>query len=140
MVVLDTNVVSETMRAAPSPEVMVWMDSQRAERLFVAAVTEAEIRAGVAFLPEGVRRRNLTDAAERAFARLFADRILPFDSRAARVYAEVAARRRRGGRPISLADCQIAAIALSRGMTLATRNVRDFSDTGVELIDPWTAR
>ena len=119
---------------------MVWMDSQRAERLFVAAVTEAEIRAGVAFLPEGVRRRNLTDAAERAFARLFADRILPFDSRAARVYAEVAARRRRGGRPISPADCQIAAIALSRGMTLATRYARDFSDTGVELIDPWTAR
>ncbi len=139
MVVLDTNVVSETMRATPNPEVVAWMDSQRAERLFVAAVTEAEIRAGVAFLPDGARRRNLADAAQRAFGRLFADRILPFDSRAARVYAEVAARRRRSGRPISPADCQIAAIALSRSMALATRNVRDFADTGVELIDPWTA-
>lgn len=139
MVVLDTNVVSETMRATPNPEVIAWMDSQRAERLFVAAVTEAEIRAGVAFLPDGARRRNLADAAQRAFGRLFADRILPFDSRAARVYAEVAARRRRSGRPISPADCQIAAIALSRSMALATRNVRDFADTGVELIDPWTA-
>ena len=139
MVVLDTNVVSETMRATPNPEVIAWMDSQRAERLFVAAVTEAEIRAGVAFLPDGARRRNLADVAQRAFGRLFADRILPFDSRAARVYAEVAARRRRSGRPISPADCQIAAIALSRSMALATRNVRDFADTGVELIDPWTA-
>lgn len=140
MVLLDTNVVSETMRATPSPEVMVWMDSQPAERLFVAAVTEAEIRSGVAFLPDGARRQSLADAAERAFSLLFADRILPFDSRAARAYAEVAARRRRRGRPISPADCQIAAIALSRDMALATRNVRDFADTGVEVIDPWTAR
>lgn len=139
MFVLDTNVVSETMRAAPSPEVMAWMDGQHAERLFVAAVTEAEIRAGIAFLPDGARRQNLADAAERAFGRLFATRILPFDSRAARIYAEVAARRRRSGRPISPADCQIAAIALSRSMALATRNVRDFADTGVDLIDPWTA-
>ena len=138
MVVLDTNVVSETMRAAPSPEVMAWMDSRRAERLFVAAVTEAEVRAGIAFLPDGARRQSLADAAERAFGWLFADRILPFDSGAARIYAEIAARRRRSGRPISPADCQIAAIALSRRMALATRNVRDFADTGVELIDPWT--
>ncbi len=139
MVVLDTNVVSETMRAAPSPEVMAWMDGQHAERLFVAAVTEAEIRAGIAFLPDGARRKNLAEAAERVFGRLFAARILPFDSRAARTYAEVAARRRQSGRPISPADCQIAAIALSRGIALATRNLRDFADTGVELIDPWTA-
>ena len=136
MVVLDTNVVLEAMRVAPSPEVMAWMDGQHARRLFVAAVTEAEIRAGIAFLPDGARRQNLADAAERAFGRLFDTRILPFDSQAARIYAEIAARRRQSGRPISPADCQIAAIALSRGMVLATRNVRDFADAGVELIDP----
>ena len=138
MVVLDTNVVLEAMRVAPSPEVMAWMDGQHAGRLFVAAVTEAEIRAGIAFLPDGARRHNLADAAERAIGRLFDTRILPFDSQAARIYAEFAARRQ-SGRPISPADCQIAAIALSRGMALATRNVRDFADAGVELIDPWTA-
>ena len=99
----------------------------------------AEIRSGVAYLPDGACRRGLAEVADRAFGRLFADRILPFDSRAARIYADIAARRRRRGRPISPADCQIAAIALSRGMALATRNLRDFADTGAELIDPWAA-
>ena len=139
MVVLDTNVVSELMRGSPRPDVVEWLDAQRTRELFVTSVTEAEIRAGVAILPEGARRRGLADAAERMFANLFAGRILPFDSSAARAYAEIVAVRRASGRPLSLADGQIAAIARSRGMAVATRNVADFEDTGTELLDPWSS-
>jgi hypothetical protein len=137
MVVLDTSVVSEMMSDSPHPRVLVWMDRLPARELFVTALTEAEVRTGIAMLPEGARRRDLAAAAERTFGSLFAGRILPFDSTATRAYAEIAAFRRAAGRPISQADCQIAAISRSRGMAVATRNVRDFSGTGVELIDPW---
>ena len=139
MVVLDTNVVSELMRVTPSAEVLVWMDELPPRELFVTAVTEAEVRTGIAILPAGARRRGLADAAERTLGGLFAGRVLPFDSGAARAYADIAAASRDAGRPISQSDCQIAGIARSRGMAVATRNVRDFSDTGVEVIDPWAS-
>ena len=138
MIVLDTNVVSELMRDEPYAEVLVWLDDRPTRGLFVTAVTEAEVRTGIAFLPEGKRRRGIAEAADRVLGGLFAGRVLPFDSGAARVYAEIAAARRAAGRPVPLADGQIAAIARSRGMALATRNVRDFTDTGVDLINPWT--
>ena len=137
MIVLDTNVVSELMRDEPRAEVLVWLDGRPSRELFVTAVTEAEVRAGIAFLPAGERRRGIAEAADRLLGGLFAGRVLPFDSGAARVYTEVAAARRTAGRPVSLADGQIAAIARSRGMALATRNVRDFADTGVDLVNPW---
>ena len=137
MVVLDTNVVSELMRDDPHAEVLVWLDDRPTRELFVTAVTEAEVRTGIAFLPEGRRRRGIAEAADRAFGGLFAGRVLPFDSEAARAFAEIAAARRAAGRPVSQADGQIAAIARSRGMAVATRNVRDFADMGVDLIDPW---
>lgn len=138
MIVLDTDVVSELMLDIPNPYVIDWVDGVPALDLFVTTVTEAEIRTGIAVLPEGARRRNLAEAAERTLGLLFVRRILPFDSDAARAYADIAAARRTAGRPISQPDCQIAAIARSRGMAVATRNVRDFADTGVEAIDPWT--
>ncbi len=137
MVVLDTNVVSELMRDAPHADVLAWLDDRPTRELFVTAVTEAEVRTGIAFMPEGKRRRGLAEAADRAFRGLFAGRVLPFDSEAARAYAGVVAARRAAGRPISQADGQIAAISRSRGMALATRNIRDFADMGIELIDPW---
>lgn len=137
MVLLDMNVVSELMLASPNQDVLAWVDNQPSRELFVTAITEAEIRTGVAFLPEGARRRGLLDAVERILGGLFADRVLPFDSDAARAYADIAAARRSAGRPMSQPDCQSAAIALSRGMAVATRNVRDFSETGVAVIDPW---
>ena len=136
MVVLDTNVVSELMLSEPSARVLAWLDDRPTRELFVTAVTEAEVRTGIAFLPEGARRRGLAEAAERAFGGLFAGRVLPFDGAAARVYAEIAAARRAAGRPLCQTDGQIAAIARSRGMTVATRNVRGFSETGIEVIDP----
>ena len=137
MVVLDTNVVSELMLVAPDPGVLAWMDDRPTREFFMTAVTEAEVRTGVAIMPDGARRRKIGEAAERLIGGLFAGRILPFDSSAARVFADIAASRRAAGRPISQPDCQIAAIARSCGMAVATRNVRGFSETGVEVIDPW---
>ena len=139
MVVLDTNVVSEMMRDDPSLEVRVWLDAWPTRELFVTAVTEAEIRTGIVLLPEGRRRRGLEAAAEHAFGSLFAGRVLPFDSGAAHAYADIAATRRAAGRALSQADGQIAAIARSHGMAVATRNVRDFEDMGIELFNPWAA-
>ena len=130
--------VSELMRVAPGAKVLSWMDALPPRELFVSAVTEAEIRTGIAILPVGTRRRGLVDASERMLG-LFAGRTLPFDSEAARTYAEIVAKTRTAGRPISQSDCQIAAIARSRGMAVATRNVRDFAGSGVEVMDPWAS-
>ena len=138
MIVLDTDVVSELMRDNPWPAVLAWVNDQLVHNLFVTAVTEAEIRAGIAFLPEGKRRRGLANAAERAFSELFSGRVLPFDGEAARSYAGIAAERRHAGRPIGEVDCQIAAISRARGAVLVTRNVRDFEGTGLNVIDPWS--
>ncbi len=137
MLVLDTNVVSELMRKRPSPEVLGWMDNHLTDNLFVTSVAEAEIRTGIAILPEGRRQRGLVAAADQLFGVFFAERILPFDSEAARAYAVLAARRRAAGRPISQSDCQIAAIAHSRGAPVVTRDVDDFEGCGLEVIDPW---
>ena len=137
MFVLDTNVVSELMRERPDPVVLGWMDKQLTDTLLVTAVTEAEIRTGIAILPEGERRRGLAAAAERLFGVLFAERVLPFDSDAAQAYATLAAERRAAGRPMSQADCQIAATALSRGVPVATRDVGGFEGCGIDVINPW---
>ena len=103
----------------------------------MTSVTEAEIRTGIAILPEGERQRGLAVAAERLFGLFFAERILPFDSDAAQAYAMLAAERRAAGRPISHSDCQIAAIAHSRGALVVTRDVGDFEGCGLDVIDPW---
>ena len=137
MIILDTNVVSELMRDSPQLEVIEWADDHLASELFITAITEAEIRAGIAFLPDGRRRRDLAAAAEHAFNVLFYERILAFNSESTRVYAMIAASRRARGRPISHADCQIAAIARSHGAQIATRNVNDFTDCGIEIVNPW---
>ena len=139
MIILDTNVISEIMREVPQPEVIEWLDDQPARDLFITAITEAEIRTGIEYLPSSRRRRELTAAAESAFGELFAGRILPFDSEAARSYALIAAVQRSVGRPISQADCQIASIARSRGAQVATRNLDDFEGCGIGVINPWSA-
>lgn len=137
MLVIDTNVASDLMRPAPTPSVAAWISERDAATMFLTAISEAELRFGVAILPAGRRRNALEAAMRRWLARGFDERILPFDSAAARAYAEIAADRRQAGRPIGEADCQIAAISRSRGASLVTRNVRDFEGTGVEVVDPW---
>jgi len=137
MFILDTNVVSELMRPRPNPKVLAWLDSRLTADLFVTSVTEAEVRAGIAILPKGERQDGLAAAAERLFGVFFAERILAFDSDAAQAYAVLAAERRAAGRPISQADCQIAAIARSGGASIVTRDVDGFEGCGLEVIDPW---
>jgi len=137
MIVLDTNVLSELMRPAPSPRVVAWVAKQPATELFTTSITEAEIFYGIELLTKGKRREGLLAAAEAMFAEDLAGRVFGFESDAARAYSKIAARRRALGRPISHADAQIAAIVQVRGAKLATRNVTDFKDCGVDAIDPW---
>ena len=137
MLILDTNVVSELMRPAPDPAIASWVAEHPASSLFLTAVTEAELRFGLAIMPPGKRRDGLATGLQRMLGTGFANRILPFDSSAARAYAGIAAARRRLGRPIAQADCQIAAIARACGMAVATRNVRDFEDVGIGVFNPW---
>ena len=139
IVLLDTNVVSELMREAPDPAVEAWAVKHALEDLFFLAVGEAELRYGAAILPAGRRRATLVSDIERMLSDAFENRVLPFDSQAARVYADIAAMRRSAGRTVALADCQIAAIARSHDMAVATRNVRDIESIEIEVVDPWTA-
>ena len=139
MIVIDTNVVSELMRARPDPAVLAWFAGHAAETLFLTAVSEAELRTGAAILPPGQRRDRLVSAIDAMIDQDFAGRILPFDSPAARSYAEIAATRRAAGKPIMDADCQIAAIAGARGAAIATRNAKDFEGCGINVINPWNA-
>ena len=139
MIVLDTNVVSGLMLPERDSATASWMAGQATSNLYLTAVTEAELRFGLAIMPPGRRRDGLASALERMLRTGFANRVLPFDREAASAYAEIAAARRRTGRPISQPDCQIAAIARSRGMAVATRNLRDFEDMGIDVIDPWEA-
>ena len=138
MILLDTNVLSELMRPAPSAAVENWISNQPAAAIFISAITEAELRYGLALLPDGRRQRQLVAQAEAMLTEDFAGRILPFDSPATCAYARIAAARRLSGRPISQADAQIAAIAASRGAAIATRNIADFRECGIDLVDPWT--
>jgi toxin FitB len=137
MIVLDTNVLSETLRPRPADSVKQWMAAQAAALLYTTAISQAEILYGVALLPAGRRKLTLQEMAEAIFGQAFLGRVLPFDSAAAISFAQIAAMRRRSGRPISEADAQIAAIAHSRGATIATRNVGDFENCGIEVISPW---
>jgi predicted nucleic acid-binding protein len=137
MILLDTNVISELMRIEPAQIVLDWFGNHDAGDLFISAVTEAELRTGVAILPEGQRRDRLQLAIDAMIEQDFQARVLPFDSLAAKAYAEIAAQRRAAGRPIAEADCQIAAIACATDALIATRNVKDFDGCGVRVINPW---
>lgn len=137
MILLDTNVISELMRAEPAQNVLEWFGKHDAADLFISAITEAELRTGVAILPEGQRRDRLQKALDAMVDQDFQARVLPFGSAAAKAYPEIAAKRRAAGRPIAEADCQIAAIARALGAPVATRNVKDFDRCGIRLINPW---
>ncbi len=140
MVLLDTNVVSELMRPRPHAGVRAWLASQPGAEVFLPVIVEAELRYGAAILPPGRRRERLAEQIARMLQDDFCGRILPFDCDAAQSYATLAASRRAGGDPIRSMDGQIAAIARCRGAALATRNVRDFRNCGVEVINPWRER
>lgn len=139
MIVLDTNVISEIFKPQPDAQVVAWLESLSGE-VSITAVTLAELLAGVRRLPEGKRRsmlNNRIDAALEPYRETRA--ILPFDDIAAEQYADVLVVREQVGLPIHTADAQIAAICRAHGATCATRNTRDFAQTGIELFDPWGA-
>ena len=135
MIVVDTNVVSELMRPSPSERVREWLRGQPARELYTSAVTVAEVLYGIERLPAGRRREELRSAVTEVFG-AFGDQVLSFDPPAAGEYALVVSHRERLGTPIEGFDAQIAAICRARGAALATRNVSDFLDTGIEIINP----
>ena len=139
MIILDTNVLSELLRPSPTRQVEAWLSAQDGTQVYFTTIGEAELRHGVAIMPAGKRRAELSKAIEGMLNEDFRDRVLPFDRAAARAYAAIAAERRAAGRPISQFDCQICAIARARDAVIATRNTADFEGCGVVLVDPWSA-
>lgn len=125
------------MKSRGNPAIAAWLDRQSAETLYLTAVSFSELLVGAAMLPEGKRKKGVDAALEEIIARLFGPRILPFDDRAARAYANLIARSRAEGRAISVAEGQIAAIALVNGFAVATRDASSFVAAGVAVIDPW---
>ncbi len=135
MIVLDTNVVSELAKPTPNPAVVGWVDAQ--VELAIAAPSLGEIRFGVARLPQGQRRTALSEAIDRFVADDLDGLVLAFDAACADAYGLIVAARESAGRPIGICDAQIAAICAVNDAVLATRNVRDFLNTGIEIADPW---
>ena len=137
MIIIDTNVVAELMKASPAGEVVSWMNDQEASTLFLTTITLGEIGYGLEILPQGKRRLQLEQGFERVIAEAFTGRILAFEEEAARLYGVLMGRRKAIGRPLSILDGQIASIARARGCAVATRNVRDFVECGVEILNPF---
>ena len=137
MILLDTNVLSELVRREPDEAVVGWLDSLDSANVATTAITAAEMLYGVARLPQGQRKQQLSQAINDLIEEDFAGRVESFDATAAAHYAVLVSDCATLGRPISVADAQIAAIAHKLSATLATRNIDRFKDTGVDLIDPW---
>jgi len=139
MIILDTNVVSEAMKPSGDPVVRAWLNEQAAETLHLSSVTLAELLFGIGTLAAGRRKSALAGSLE-GLLELFSPRILPFDTNAARAYADIAVRARAGGKAFPVADGFIAATAAAHGFTVATRDTGPFEATGLSVINPWMPR
>ena len=139
MIILDTNVVSEFMTSPPSERVLEWLNAQDPATLYLTSISVAEICFGLHAMPRGMRRRLLENQFERFVATAFSSRLPHFDEAAARVFGEIKAYRRSIGRPLSDFDGQIAAIARIHQFSVATRNLADFEDCLIDLIDPFAS-
>jgi len=137
VIVLDTNVVSEPIKPNGHPAVRAWLDQQSSETLYLTTTSLSELLLGVEILQEGRRKAGLSTALNELIQRLFESRILPFDNEAARSYASLVARARSVGQAVSVADGQIAAIAVASHFTVATRDVGPFATAGLSVINPW---
>ncbi|GAA2134373.1 type II toxin-antitoxin system VapC family toxin [Glycomyces algeriensis] len=137
MIVLDTNVISEISNPNGNERVYTWFGYLSKRKTAVTAVTVGEAWEGIVRLDEGARRKRLTDDFEGMLQEFFSGRVLPYDHAAAQHYAIISVKRSAAGLPIDKPDAQIAAICAARGFTLATRNIKDFIGTGIELINPW---
>jgi predicted nucleic acid-binding protein len=137
VIILDTDVVSEPMKVDGHRGVQTWLDDQLAETLYLTSISLSELLLGVELLPDGKRKAGLAVALSELLTTLFGTRVLPFDQQAAQMYAGRVSRAREAGRPISMADGQIAAIAAVHGFTVATRDTAPFVAAGVPGINPW---
>ncbi|TJX00295.1 MAG: type II toxin-antitoxin system VapC family toxin [Mesorhizobium sp.] len=137
MILLDTNVISEAMRDTNNGRVIEWIDAQSVETLYLAAITVAELRLGIAVLPAGKRRDRIRARLEQEVLPVFAGRVLPFDMETSETYANLMAHARGMGRAIDRADGYIAATAASHGYSVATRDTSPFEAAGVAVINPW---
>ena len=140
MIMLDTNVLSESLRPAPESRVLDWINKQAIETLYLSAITVAELRFGAALLPSGRRKTRLRNSLENKLLPLFSGRVLPFDSTVTEAYAEVISQARMAGQAISTADGYIAATAAANGMIIATRDTSPFTAAGLQVINPWEIR
>jgi predicted nucleic acid-binding protein len=138
MILLDTNVLSALMRSEPDAAVVEWLDAEPQESIWTTSVTLFEIRTGLELLPSSPRRRDLEAAFERMLNEDLDQRVLSFDTASANAAGVLVARRQRAGKTVEIRDAQIAGIAQARKATVATRNVRHFTDLGVRLVDPWS--
>jgi predicted nucleic acid-binding protein len=138
LIVLDTNIISEIMRAKPEARVIKWLNSQQASKLFLSSITLAEIGYGLYILPDGKRKWNLQQRFDQFIKNAFETQIVDFTQDSAQVYARLMGERKQAGNPMSIPDGQIAAIALANGYTIATRNIKDFNNCGLVLINPFT--
>jgi predicted nucleic acid-binding protein len=137
VIVLDTNVISEPAKPLADPAVVAWLDRQPKETLYLCAPVLMEVLLGITLLPEGKRKRGMATAVQTLFANYFVDRFLAFEREAAMLYASLASRAAAKGYSISVADCQIAAIAAVHGFTVATRDTAPFLAVGVHVANPW---
>ena len=137
MIMLDTNVLSESLRPAPESRVLDWINKQAIETLYLSAITVAELRFGTALLPSGRRKTRLRNSLENSLLPLFSGRVLPFDITVTEAYAEVISQARMAGQSISTADGYIAATAAANGMIIATRDTSPFTAAGLQVINPW---
>ena len=137
MILLDTNVISETQRQEPNARVLDWIDAQALETLYLSAITVAELRAGIALMPAGKRRASMHEVLEKRLLPMFANRVLSFDMACTKAYAELLAKSRAAGLAVETADAFIAAVALANGFIVATRDTRPFEAAGLDVINPW---
>jgi len=137
MIILDTNILSAVMREIPDPIIVEWLDSQPTESIWTTAITVFEIRLGIAILEKGKRLAKLEHTFQLALKEVLEGRVLPFDEPSAMASAEIAATRRRKGITVDMRDTQIAGIAVAKRSTIATRNITDFQDLAVPIINPW---
>ncbi len=137
MFIFDTNVLSEVMKETPDPAVVDWLTACPADMMFTTAICQTEIAYGIQRLPDGQKRQRLTVAAHALFTQELVGRILPFDTAAAAVYADLRIARERAGRPLAVEDGMIAAIAQVAGASVVTRNTEDFTGCGIPVISPW---
>lgn len=137
MILVDTNIVSELWKPKPESRVLAWLDAQVLETLYLSAITMAELRFGIAAMPQGKRQTVLHERLETEVLPLFSGRILAFDLEASKIYADLMAKARRAGYSIGLADGLIAATAHSHGFPVATRDISPFQACNVNTINPW---